>query len=66
MSEEEFKARKVEVTVALWEVQREAKQLLENIDKALSAIEAVETEEDVRRYYEEHDIEKGLKHIEVF
>ena len=62
----DIKKRKQELKLWLADIRVEAKQLINNIDIALSELENVHTEEDAKIFCEKYDIEKGLKHIELF
>ena len=50
----------------LADIRVEAKQLINNIDIALYHLDEIQTEEDAKAFAEKYDIEKGLKHIELF
>ena len=58
--------RKEELKLGLADLRVEAKQLISNIDIALSHLDEVQTEEEAKVFCEKYDIERGLKHIEIF
>lgn len=58
--------RKQALKLGLADIRVEAKQLINNIDTALSHLDEIQTEEDAKAYIEKYDIEKGLKHIKLF
>ena len=58
--------RKQALKLGLAEIRVEAKQLINNIDTALSHLDEIQTEDDAKAFVEKYDIEKGLKHIELF
>lgn len=58
--------RKQALKLVLADIRVEAKQLINNIDTALSHLDGIQTEEDAKAFAEKYEIEKGLKHIELF
>lgn len=58
--------RKHEMLVILHQIEQEAKLLLERIPTFREDLLKVKTEEEARAYDESHDLEQGLKHIELF
>ena len=58
--------RKQALKLGLADIRVEAKQLINNIDTALSHLDEIQTEDDAKAFVEKYDIEKGLKHIELF
>lgn len=62
----EIEERKAELKLALADLRVEAKHLISNIDIALSHLDEVKTEEDVKIFDEKYDVEQGLEHIRLF
>lgn len=62
----DIEKKKEEVKLDLAKVRVEAKQLITNIDIALSHLDEVHTEEEAREFCEKYDIERGLKIITLF
>ena len=62
----DIEKRKQELKLGLADIRVEAKQLINNIDIALAELENVHTEEEAKIFVKKYDIEKGLKHIELF
>lgn len=58
--------RKQALKLGLTDIKVEAKQLINNIDIALYHLDEIQTDEDAKAFIEKYDIEKGLKHIELF
>lgn len=58
--------RKEELRAILAEMERDIETLQVNISKARKDIDAVNTETDIEAFVEEHDLERGLKHIELY
>lgn len=58
--------RKQALKLGLADIRVEAKQLINNIDTALSHLDEIQTEEDAKAFAEKYDIERGLKYIELF
>lgn len=58
--------RKQALKLGLADIRVEAKQLINNIDTVLSHLDEIQTEDDAKAFVEKYDIEKGLKHIELF
>lgn len=57
---------KQEYQNTLDELQNDILILQSNIKKAKNELINVETEEDIEHFYEENDLEDGLKHISLF
>ena len=62
----DIEKRKRELRVILAEMERDIETLQANISKARKDIDAVNTETDIEEFVEEHDLECGLKHIELY
>lgn len=62
----DIEKRKAELKLYLADLRVEAKHLMNNIDIALLHLNEITTEEEAKLFCEKYDIEKGLKHIEVF
>ena len=58
--------RKQALKLGLADIRVEAKQLINNIDTALSHLDEVQTEEDFKAFVEKYDVERGLKCIVLF
>lgn len=58
--------RKQALKLGLADIRVEAKQLINNIDTALSHLDEIQTEEDVKAFGKKYDIERGLKCITLF
>lgn len=58
--------RKQALKLGLADIRVEAKQLINNIDIALSHLDEVQTEEDFKAFVEKYDVERGLKCIVLF
>lgn len=58
--------RKDEVKKKLEELREDIKILNGNIEKCESVLEKINTESDAVKYKDFFDIEKDLKHIEIF
>lgn len=58
--------RKENLRVILAEIERDIETLQVNISKVRKDIDAVNTETDIEAFVEEHDLECGLKHIELY
>lgn len=61
-----IKERKQALKLGLDDIRVEAKQLINNIDTALSHLDEIQTEDDAKAFVEKYDVERGLKHIELF
>lgn len=62
----DIEKRKEELRAILAEMERDIETLQVNISKARKDIDAVNTETDIEEFVEEHDLERGLKHIELY
>lgn len=58
--------RKEELRVILAELERDIKMLQANISKLRADMDAVNEETDLAAFDEAHDLERGLKHIELY
>lgn len=58
--------RKEELRVILAEMERDIEMLQANISKLCEDMDAVNTETDLAAFDEAHDLERGLKHIELY
>lgn len=58
--------RKEELRVILAEVERDIEMLQANILKLREDMDDVNTETDLAAFDEAHDLERGLKHIELY
>lgn len=58
--------RKAELRVILAEIERDIETLQENISKLREDMDWVNTETDLVAFDEAHDLERGLKHIELY
>lgn len=58
--------RKAELRVILAEIERDIETLQENISKLREDMDGVNTETDLVAFDEAHDLERGLKHIELY
>ena len=57
--------RKKELHVILAELEQDIETLQANISKLREDMDTVNTETDLAAFDEEHDLERGLKHIEL-
>lgn len=62
----DIEERKKELRAIIAEMERDIKTLQANISKARTDIDAVNTEMDLEAFVEEHDLECGLTHIELY
>ena len=62
----DIKKRKAELFKMLDEILRDSERLHYNVVSAMQDLHAVETESDARAFDESHNLEDGLKHIELF
>ena len=60
-----FDAKKAEIRKAIEELKEDIKILNKNISEFESVLDKVNSFDEMKQY-EEMDIEKGLKHIELF
>lgn len=58
--------RKKELHVILAELERDIETLQANISKLREDMNGVNTETDLAAFDEAHDLERGLKHIELY
>ena len=58
--------RKEELRVILAEMERDIETLQANISKLHADMDDVNTETDLAAFDEAHDLERGLKHIELY
>lgn len=58
--------KKAELRVILAEIERDIETLQENISKLREDMDWVNTETDLVAFDEAHDLERGLKHIELY
>lgn len=63
---EKIEKRKTELYVILKELDNDIEILRKNVAKARSELEKVQTTADAEKFDESHDLEKGLKHIQLF
>ena len=62
----DIKKKKIELLGALVELEEDIKVLRKNVVKAMEDLPKVETLEDVIEFGKNHDLEEGLKHIQLF
>ena len=62
----DIEKRKRELRVILAEIERDIETLQENISKLREDMDGVNTETDIAAFDEAHDLERGLKHIELY
>lgn len=58
--------RKKELHAILAELERDIETLQVNISKLREDMDSVNTETDLAAFDEAHDLERGLKHIELY
>lgn len=58
--------RKKELHIILAELERDIETLQANISKLREDMDSVNTETDLAAFDEQHDLERGLKHIELY
>lgn len=58
--------RKAELRVILAEMERDIETLQANISKLRKDMDSVSAETDLAAFDEAHDLERGLKHIELY
>lgn len=58
--------RKAELRVILAEIEQDIEMLQANISKFREDMDGVNMETDLAAFDEAHDIERGLKHIELY
>lgn len=62
----DIEKRKRELRVILAEMERDIEMLQKNISKLREDMDSVNTETDLAVFDEAHDLERGLKHIELY
>ena len=62
----DIEKRKRELPVILAELERDIETLQANISKLREDMDSVNTETDLDAFDEAHDLEHGLKHIELY
>lgn len=62
----DMEKKKEELRVILAELERDIKMLQANISKLRADMDAVNEETDLAAFDEAHDLERGLKHIELY
>lgn len=62
----DIEKRKRELRVILAELERDIETLQANISKLREDMDVVNTETDLVAFDEAHDLERGLKHIELY
>lgn len=58
--------RKVELFVILAELEADIEVLRKNVAKAREDLEKVQTADEAKEFDENHDLEEGLNHIQLF
>lgn len=66
MTEMDIEQRKVEMFAVLEEVEADIATLKKNIARAREDLPKVQTEAEAKVFDQSHDLEEGLKHIELF
>ena len=62
----DIEKRSRELRVILAEIERDIETLQANISKLREDMDGVNTETDLAEFDEAHDLERGLKHIELY
>lgn len=62
----DIEKRKTELAVMLDELERDIETLQANISKLREDMDSVNTETDLAAFDKAHDLERGLKHIELY
>ena len=62
----DIEKRKAELYAMLKEVDDDIEILRKNVAKARDDLEKVQTMDDAKKFDESHDLEEGLKHIQLF
>lgn len=62
----DIEKRKKELHVILEELERDIETLQANISKLREDMDWVNTETDLAAFDEAHDLERGIKHIELY
>ena len=62
----DIEKKKAELFAILAELDAEIQTLSDRVTKAREDLENVYTVDDVKRFDGNHDLEKGLKHIQLF
>lgn len=66
MTDMNIEQRKVEMFAVLAEVETDIETLKKNIARAREDLPKVQTEVEAKVFDQSHDLEEGLKHIELF
>ena len=66
MTDMNIEQRKVEMFAVLAEVETDIETLKKNIARAREDLLKVQTEVEAKVFDQSHDLEEGLKHIELF
>lgn len=66
MTDMNIEQRKVEMFAVLAEVETDIETLKKNIARAREDLLKVQTEAEAKVFDQSHDLEEGLKHIELF
>lgn len=66
MTDMNIEQRKVDMFAVLAEVESDIETLKKNIAKAREDLSKVQTEAEAKEFDQSHDLEEGLKHIELF
>lgn len=66
MTDMNIEQRKVEMFAVLAEVETDIETLKKNITRAREDLPRVQTEAEAKAFDQSHDLEEGLKHIELF
>ena len=61
--EKKLEARKIEVYKLIAEVEQDIETLKRNIEVAKCAIDSINCKDDIQKYIDKLNIEKGLQHI---
>lgn len=62
----DIEKRNRELHVILDEIEQDIETLQANISKLREDMDSVNTETDLAAFDEQHDLERGLKHIELY
>ena len=62
----DIEKQKEELRVILAEIERDIEMLQANISKLREDMDGVNMETDLAAFDEAHDLERGLKHIELY
>lgn len=66
MTDMNIEQRKVETFAVLAEVEADIETLKKSIARAREDLSKVQTEAEAKEFDQSHDLEEGLKHIELF